>query len=181
MLGIRMTFGHMPNVEQLDDGSLDWYWAECERLGIPLMLNLPGMVDKAASITRRHPELTIIIDHMGVPHGTGPETFSGLDALVSLATSPKVFVKVSCVPNYSAEPYPHRDIQPFLQRIYDAFGARRMLWGADITRLNGLYRDCLRLFQEGLEFLSGQDKEWILGKSLAVALSWPEIGLERVT
>jgi predicted TIM-barrel fold metal-dependent hydrolase len=174
MLGIRMTFGFAPKVERVDDGSLDWYWTGCERLGIPLMLNLPDMVDKAGTIAGRHPGLTIVIDHMGVAHGQGPETFAHLDTLLALADLPNVQVKVSCVPNYSGEPYPHADIQPFLRRIYDAFGARRMFWGADITRLQGSYEDCVRLFRAGQDYLSAEDREWILGKALAMSLGWPE-------
>jgi predicted TIM-barrel fold metal-dependent hydrolase len=174
MLGIRMTFGWKPKTEQIDDGSLDWYWAACERNGIPLMLNLPGIVEKAGRIADRHPGQTIVIDHMGLEHGPAAAQPAETEKLVALARHPKVFVKVSCVPNYSAEPYPHRDVQPSLRRIYDAFGPRRLFWGADITRLEGSYRDCLRLFQEDLDFLSAEDKEWILGRSLAEALNWPE-------
>jgi predicted TIM-barrel fold metal-dependent hydrolase len=176
MLGIRMTFGWAPRVERLDDGSLDWYWAACEDLRIPLMLNVPGMVDKAGAIARRHPWLTVIVDHMGVAHGEGPETFAALDRLLALADLPNMRVKVSCVPNYSAEAYPYRDIQPFLRRMYESFGPRRLLWGADITRLKSSYAECLGLFQDALGYLSSQDREWILGKALAHTLNWPEGG-----
>ena len=175
MLGIRMTFRFVPGVEQLDDGSLDWFWAACEELGIPLMMFLPGMAEKADPIAERHPGLTLVLDHMARRLETRvEETFADLDVLLRLAARPRVFVKVSSVRNFSAEPYPHRDIHPYLRRIYDAFGPRRLFWGSDITRLRGSYRDCLRLFQEGLDFLSAEDRELILGKALAEALNWPE-------
>jgi predicted TIM-barrel fold metal-dependent hydrolase len=174
MLGIRLTFGHLPRTEQLDDGSLDWFWADCERLGIPLMLNLPGLVEKAHSIAKRHPDLTVIIDHMGVAHGRGAAVFAGLETVLALAALPKTYVKVSCVPNYSAEAYPYRDIQPFLRQIVESFGARRLLWGADITRLTSTYQECVDLFRKGLDFLSEDDRTWILGGTLAQALNWPE-------
>ena len=54
-------------------------------------------------------------------------------------------------------------------------GARVRLYGAEnYDRLRGTYSECLRLFQEELPFLSAEDKEWILGKSLAEVLKWPE-------
>jgi L-fuconolactonase len=174
MLGIRMTFGYMPSVEAIDNGSLDWYWATCEQFGIPLMLNLPGMADKAGPIATRYPSLTIVVDHMGLKHGTGATQMAEQGEVLALAKHPNVYVKVSCVPNYSAEPYPHYDIQPYLKLLYETFGARRLFWGADITRLQGSYSDCVRLFREGLDFLSKEDREWILGRSLAEALGWPE-------
>ncbi|HTE84203.1 MAG TPA: amidohydrolase family protein [Dehalococcoidia bacterium] len=176
MVGIRMTFGYKPKTAAIDDGSLDWYWATCERHAIPLMLNLPAMAEKAGPIATRHPGLTIVIDHMGLAHGVGSEHPADQERVLALAAHPRVHVKVSCVPNYSAAPYPHRDIQPYLRRLYDAFGPRRLFWGADITRLEGSYGDCVRLFREGLDFLSTEDREWILGRALAEALNWPEVG-----
>ena len=50
-----------------------------------------------------------------------------------------------------------------------------MLWGADLSRLRGSYRDSLAQFQEAIDFLQA-DKEWILGKSLADVLNWPDAG-----
>ncbi len=49
-----------------------------------------------------------------------------------------------------------------------------MLWGADRTRLTSTYEECLRHFQEDLDFLSEADKEWVLGKTAASILGWPE-------
>ena len=53
--------------------------------------------------------------------------------------------------------------------------ARSLLWAADITQLTkNTYADCLRLWTEGLPFLSAEDREWILGRTAAEALRWPE-------
>jgi predicted TIM-barrel fold metal-dependent hydrolase len=175
MLGIRMTFGFKPSINPIDDGTLDWFWAACEQNRIPLMLNLPGMAEKAGPIATRHPGLTIVIDHMGLQHGAGATQMAEQGEVLALAAHANVFVKVSCVPNYSAEPYPYFDIQPYLRLLYGAFGERRLFWGADITRLQGTYRDCVRLFREGLDFLSPDDREWILGRALAETLGWPEV------
>ncbi|PYU24479.1 MAG: hypothetical protein DMG32_13870 [Acidobacteria bacterium] len=57
------------------------------------------------------------------------------------------------------------------KRIFDAYG---MIWGADVTRLTYSYTDCLDHVRRSLDFLSLDDKEWILGKTLAEALNWPE-------
>ena len=80
------------------------------------------------------------------------------------------------MPCFSEQQYPFRDTHPIIRRIYDAFGPRRMLWGADLSRLRGSYRECLAQFQEALDFLTLEDKQWILGKSLAEVLRWPETG-----
>ncbi len=177
MLGVRLTFNAPRFVSWLEDGTLDWFWAAAERLGIPLMALFSGMLDKVHPIAERHAGLTLIIDHMGRVSGShGPAAFADLDDLLALARYPNVLVKVTSAPSYSDEPYPFRDLHPFLRRNYETFGPRRLLWGSDITRLRGTYRECLALFQEALDFLSAEDKEWILAKAAAEALEWPEAG-----
>jgi predicted TIM-barrel fold metal-dependent hydrolase len=186
MLGIRMSsrWGTTPQtfLEVLDDGSLDWYWAACGRLGIPLMLLLGDQVKRIDSIAVRYPGLRMIVDHMATSAGSTPaEAFKAIDDLVSLARHAGVHVKVSTGPNRSQQAFPFADVHPYFRKVYEAFGPRRMLWAADITQLTkNTYSECLRFFQEGLPFLSAGDKEWILGKTAAAVLRWPEAtGAER--
>ena len=175
MLGVRMSFHVKPFRDWLDDGSLDWFWAECERLQLPVSALVPGMAGKLRPVLERHPELKVLVPHMACPLDTHvPESFAKLDELLGLARFPNVFAMVSSAPCFSNEPYPFRDLDPYLRRIYDVYGARRMLWGADLSRLKGTYKECLDQFRYELDFLSADDKEWILGRSLTDALNWPE-------
>jgi predicted TIM-barrel fold metal-dependent hydrolase len=175
MLGIRHTF-FGPFREWLDEGGYEPFWSAAEEYEIPVMCLTSGFPEVLGPILERHPGLTLIADHMAANlRERGPKAFEDmLDNLLALAKYPRFMVKVTSAPSISAEPYPFRDIYPHLKRIYEAFGARRLMWGADITRLIGTYPDCLRHFQEGLDFLSEADKEWILGKTVATALNWPE-------
>jgi predicted TIM-barrel fold metal-dependent hydrolase len=173
MLGIRLTFHTKPYREWLADGSLNWYWETCENLGVPTMALVPGMAGKLAPILERHPNLKIVIPHMaGALDSKTPEAFADLEQLPRLASYPGVAVMISSAPNYSNEAFPFRDVQPYIRRIFDAFGSHRMLWGSDITRLSSTYRECLDQIKS-LEFLSADDQEWILGKSLEQTLNWP--------
>lgn len=174
MLGIRMTF-HKPKWSKwLEPGAIEWYWASCERLGIPLMLFVPGMVDKAASLARRHPGLTIVLDHMARESQLRDDAcFADLDILLGLARFPNVYVKMSAAPCYSTQAYPFDNLTPYLRRIYDAFGPQRCMWGSDFTRLPCTYRECVDHFRISLDFLSREDKEWVMGKTAARVLRWP--------
>jgi predicted TIM-barrel fold metal-dependent hydrolase len=175
MLGVRMSFHVKPFIDWLGDGSLDWFWAACEQDAIPVMALVPGMPGKLRPIVERHPDLRVLIPHMGCHlDSRGAAAFASLDGLLGLARYPNVVINVSSVPCFSNEQYPFSDTHPFIRRIYDGFGPRRMLWGADLSRLRGTYGDCLAQFEEGLDFLSADDKEWILGKSLAEVLKWPD-------
>jgi predicted TIM-barrel fold metal-dependent hydrolase len=176
MLGIRITFNTPHFVAGLDEGIFEPLFSGCHRYRIPLMALFSGpLLAKVPPIVEKHPDMPLIIDHMGaLTRVQGPESFAHNDLLLALAKYPNVTVKTTSAPSNSAEAFPYRDVHPFLRRMYDAFGPQRLMWGSDITRLKGTYEECLRLFRDELEFLSEDDKEWILGKSLANVLNWPE-------
>ncbi|MEA2825415.1 MAG: hypothetical protein QOF03_1897 [Alphaproteobacteria bacterium] len=175
MLGVRMSFHVKPFVDWLSDGSLDWFWAECASRAIPSMALVPGIVGRLRPVLMRHPELKILIPHMGCPLDIrGAAAFAGIEELLDLARYPNVTVMVSSAPCFSNQPYPFADLHPYLRRIYDVYGPRRMLWGADLSGLTSSYSECLDLFRHALDFLSNDDKDWILGRALAEALNWPE-------
>lgn len=47
-----------------------------------------------------------------------------------------------------------------------------MMWGSDVTRLTCTYDENVRLFTEAVDFLSSEDKEWIMWRALNKALDW---------
>jgi predicted TIM-barrel fold metal-dependent hydrolase len=179
VLGIRMTFRVEPYASWLDDDTLDWFWDACEELAVPVMVLVSGVARKVQPVAEHHPKLKLIIDHMGCDLSSKEGAFATLGDVLDLARYQNVSVKTSSAPCFSSEPYPFRDIYPPLRRIYQAFGAQRLLWGADLTRLTSTYDECLNHFQEGLDFLSEADKEWVLGRSLAEILNWPESDVRR--
>ena len=180
MIGIRMSGRWSTTATRIDaalrDSSLEWYWSACERLGIPLMVLTQQFASRLAPIAERHPNLRLIVDHLSTQDSeTVAGAFAAVDDLVALARHPHIYVKVGNGPNRSHQPYPFQDVHSYLRRIYDAFSPRRMLWEADITQLTkDTYGDCLRLWQEGLPFLTADDKDWILGRAAAEALNWAE-------
>ena len=49
----------------------------------------------------------------------------------------------------------------------------RTFWGTDWTRLPCPWHQAVTLFTEELPWLSGQDKEWIMGRAICEWLGWP--------
>ncbi len=92
--------------------------------------------------------------------------------LVALARYPNVAVKATGAPSYSSEPYPYRNIHPYLHQLYDAFGPERMFWGTDIPRMPCSWRLCVSMFTEELPWLSDRDKELTMGAALCTWLGW---------
>jgi predicted TIM-barrel fold metal-dependent hydrolase len=172
MVALRFGIPIEPWLSWLRDGLLEWCWPIAERQGIPTSIYAPSLTDRIASVAERFPGLPLIVDHLNLPLETGPEAFSGLDDVLALARFPNVYVKVSALTLYTREPFPFRDLEPHIRRVYDVYGPQRMMWGSDLSRLKGPYRESVGLFREGCDFLSPEDRAWILGRTAAKLLRW---------
>lgn len=174
MLGLRFTFRRPELQAPLVEGRIDWLWAEAEKLGIPVMLLVThAQVHLIERVAQRHPELKLVIDHLGLVSGQKDQAaFANLDQLLTLAKQPNVAVKASALPAYTDDAYPYRRLHPYLRRVYDAFGPKRMFWGTDISRMPIGYDRMITMFTEEIPWLSAADQEWIMGRGVCEWLGW---------
>jgi predicted TIM-barrel fold metal-dependent hydrolase len=177
MLGFRFTFNEPHQKSWWTDGSLDWFWAACERedLRVGLLASGPN-IPVFGKIAERHPGLKMHIDHIGRGGGRADRkddaAYADLDQMLALAKLPNVAVKLSGAPSTSSEPYPYRNIHRYLQQIVEAFGPERCFWGTDITRMPCTYRQCVTMFTEEMPWLKGRDLELVMGKAIVDWLGW---------
>jgi predicted TIM-barrel fold metal-dependent hydrolase len=173
MLGLRFTFLLPHQKSWMTDGTMDWLWPAAERAGLPVGLAAADHLPAIGQIAERHPRLKLIIDHLAAASGKkDADAFVHLPQLVALAKFPNVAVKASAAPGTSSESYPFRNIHGYLKQIFDAFGPRRYFWGTDLTRMPCSYRQCVTLFTEELPFLSGADKDLVMGQGFCDWLGW---------
>jgi predicted TIM-barrel fold metal-dependent hydrolase len=173
MMGLRWAFIAEEQQKLLYDGSLDWLWPAVEEEGLPIAMLGGLFLKKFREIAERHPRLKMIVDHCGLHrHGRDAEAFIHLDELVALAKLSNVAVNATGAPHYSTEPYPFRNIQDGLHRIFDAFGPKRFFWGTDLTRMQCSYRQCVTFFTEELPWLAGKDLEVVMGRGLCAWIKW---------
>ena len=138
MLGVRLTFNTPPTLAWLSDGTADWFWPAAEKAGLAVMFLAVGEVPRFARIAERHPQLTLIIDHMGLNSSSRTNRITenipaAIDQAIALSKYPNVSVKLSGAVGNSLEPYPFRDMTVYLQRLFDAYGPQRCYWGTDIS------------------------------------------------
>jgi len=175
MLGVRVTFLG-PAAAWLTDGTADWFWPAAEKARLPVMFLSPGRASEFARIAEHHPQLTLIVDHMGVNLDLvkAGKLGDAIEQTTALAKYPNVSVKLSAAPNYSTETYPFRDFTPHIRRLFDAYGPQRCYWGTDITNgfVKATYKQRITHFTEELTFLSEQDKDWIMGRAILARLGW---------
>ena len=172
--GVRLGFHTTALKPLLTEGKADWLFAAAEKARLPAMVLIPRDMAAFRRIAEQHPGLELIVDHMGIPRGgKGEAAFVHIDELCGLARFPNVSVKLTSAPSYALDPYPHRGLHPYLRRLYDSFGPKRLYWGSDLTRMPCSYALCVRMFTEEMRWLSGEDLEWIMGRAICELLRWP--------
>jgi L-fuconolactonase len=174
MLGLRMSFTKPPEDDLLRNDRLDWLWSAAQRNQVPIMLLVPNqMVHKVGEIAASYPELKLAVDHLGLtPYVVYDDLSPAIEPLLRLAALPNVAVKATALPDSVPDPFPFRSLHEPLRQVFEAFGPRRLFWGSDLTRLKCPYTECVRLFTDELPFLSGEDKEWVMGRGVMEWLRW---------
>lgn len=130
-----------------------------------------AFADQIDEIATRHPDMRLLIDHMGYPsldEGPGP-----WQPILDLARHGNLHVKISDVKGRSKEGFPFVDTLGFVKMLVGAYGAQRCLWGTGYpgnhrTKHNWLsLQDELRLVREGFDFLTESQRDRILGGTAA--------------
>jgi predicted TIM-barrel fold metal-dependent hydrolase len=177
MLGFRFTFNKAHEQAWWSDGSLDWFWAACEKADLRIgLLASGGNMAALAKIAARYPGLKLHIDHIGRGGGgkgvADDAVFADLKDMLALAKLPNIAVKLSGAPSYSTQPYPYKNIHGYLRQIVEAFGPDRCFWGTDITRMPCTYRQCVTMYTEEMPWLKGRDLERVMGGAFVDWLGW---------
>jgi len=167
--GVRLHLLQPQIVERVAAGGAAPLLRAATELRVPVQLlyrdqNLHGLIGRLA---RQHPNLTLVIDHLGHVD-PNPKSHSGAwESVLGLAKHPTIYVKVSLHYRLSRDPYPWPDLHPFQQKLLAAFGASRLMWGSNFPMHlpKPAYAERLSAVAKGLPFLSPEDRAWILGKT----------------
>jgi predicted TIM-barrel fold metal-dependent hydrolase len=142
IVGLRISTSWPPgNAERLRAGAYEAFLTAAEKYRVPVCVLGSGDLPDVGAVARAHPELVLIVDHLGLHQPpylpVGDQPWGELDRLLDLAELPNVAVKLSGAPTLARTPYPFPDIWPHLDRVIDAFGVRRCMWGTDQHRVAG--------------------------------------------
>ncbi len=126
---------------------------------------------------QRFPDTKVIIDHLG-RIGAGPDGAirdADVEALCRLARHRNVFVKVGAFYALGKKTPPYLDLAPLIRRVVQAFGARRCMWESDcpFQVVKHRYEDSVALVRDHLDFLSKDDRDWLLFRTAEQTLFQP--------
>jgi predicted TIM-barrel fold metal-dependent hydrolase len=125
---------------------------------------------------RRYPNTNVIIDHLGRIGVDGTIRDEDVQALCDLAQHPQVYLKVGAFYALGSKKAPYTDLAPLIRRVLQAFGSRRLMWESDcpFQVVEGhRYDDSIALVRDRLDFLSRDDRNWMLSRTAERLLFQP--------
>lgn len=113
------------------------------------------------------PDTPVVIDHLCRIGTSGKILPEDVKALCDMAKHKHVTVKVSAFYALGQKKPPYHDLAPMIKQVYDAFGPQRLMWATDcpFQVVDHTYQQSIDLIKNGLDFLTADDKEWILRKT----------------
>jgi predicted TIM-barrel fold metal-dependent hydrolase len=166
LIGLRLSPIYDRDVVWLNDPVCYPLWKKAEELGAVFNIFLaPHQIGQVADMAQRFPGVNVVIDHLAMIDIAAPER-DGFGPLLKLARFPNVYSRTSLHnPSKTRQP-PYRDVWPFLRRVYDAFGPKRLLWANFFEYV---------IMKELIPFFTAEDKEWILGRTAHRIYKLPQL------
>ncbi len=115
-----------------------------------------------------YPDTPVIIDHLARICATGVIRAEDVDRLCAMAKHKKVMVKIGAFYALGKKRAPYIDLIPVIKKTVAAFGPRRCMWESDCPfQVQGehTYQASVDLVRRHLDFLSDDDKDWLLRKT----------------
>ena len=130
-------------------------WQKAEELGAVFNVFLAAhQLSQLADMAERFPGVNLVVDHFAMMDIRRPDS-EGIDRILALERFPNIHIR-TYLGNTSKQRVPCRDMWPYLRKVYDRFGPRRMVF----TNFQELM-----IMKEVIPFFTTEDKEWVLGKT----------------
>ena len=164
LVGVSYYLSGEDNCEWMEPGPL---WDKILEHGLAVNLNLhPHQHDKLRELATAYLETPFLVCHLGGPTIRG-EPNSNWPNILRSAEVGNIYMKISGFAYYSKRnwEYPYDDVLPYIEKIAEAFGAERMLWGSDYppTMRYMTYRQSLEVVRTHCTFLTEEERALVLG------------------
>jgi predicted TIM-barrel fold metal-dependent hydrolase len=164
--GFRIHPGKQPVEPWLSSPGMAAMW----KLGAAENLAMCGLVNPEAlqpldQMCQNHPDTPVVIDHFARIGVDGTIREADVKNLCHLARHKNTHVKTSAFYALGQKKPPYTDLVPMIRRLLDAYSPKRLMWATDCpyqVQHGHTYRDSIDLVQSRLDFLSADDRRWLL-------------------
>lgn len=147
------------------DGMEDM-WATSAETRQPMccLINSDNLAEVDAACIK-HPETPVVIDHFARIGVDGTIRKSDVDQLCRLSRHRGVKIKLSAFYALGNKKPPHRELVPMIKRLYEAFGAERLMWASDcpyqLDDANN-YAASISLIRDHIDFVTDAERKQLL-------------------
>ncbi|MEJ0035865.1 MAG: amidohydrolase family protein [Gammaproteobacteria bacterium] len=184
--GLRIV---APELTEKDTAWLDsedalGLWRAASDLALPVTIILFRKNNEAGlaallGVARKFRAVPILIDHVGVPHASTPETryaasqgviyvvppppgFGIAESVAEFGNLGHVHFKVTDI-NFDRVEGAHFDSAAFVRALADRFGAERLLWGSDVGQSPAPYSEKVERLHASAKLLSETERAQFFG------------------
>jgi predicted TIM-barrel fold metal-dependent hydrolase len=127
----------------------------------------PDALSELDRMCKKFPDTPVIIDHLCRIGANGTIADKDVDALCAMAQHKRVMVKIGAFYALGKKAPPYADLAPLIQKVVKAFGAKRCMWESDcpFQVVEHKYADSIDLVRKKLDFLTDEDREWLLRRT----------------
>ncbi len=165
--GFRINAGKEKNLsEWIGSPGMATLWKTAAELKVSVcpLIN-PDTLPLIDKMCEWYPDTSVVIDHFARIGMAGGFKGGDIQNLLRLARHAKTHVKASAFYALGAKKAPYTDMGPLIRQVRDAFGPQRIMWASDCpfqVDPGHNYHDSIALIRDRLDFLSEQDKAWML-------------------
>lgn len=144
-----------------------WSHAADKGLAVCLLAD-PDALPAIQSMCKQFPKTRVVIDHFARIGASGSIAPGDLEQLSRISDFEHTFVKTSAFYALGAKTPPYEDLGSMIRTLHSAYGSRRLMWASDCPyqiQPGHNYADSIGLIRDRLDFLTAEDKEWMLRKT----------------
>ena len=166
--GYRITPGG-DTATWLDSAGMQamWRYGAEKRIAMCPLIG-PDAIPSVDRMCAKFPDTPVVIDHLARIGADGDIRQTDVRALCAVARHRSVHVKISAFYALGKKQYPYADMSQCIQALYDAYGPQRLRWASASpfqVQAPHTYSGSIELVRDRLDFLSHEDREWLLRKS----------------
>lgn len=178
--GIRHLIHHEPDPEWLlrDDVAAGLEVLARHRLAFEVVAVFPEHLRLVPVVADRHPDLTIVVDHLANPPFRSEGWPTWHEQLRGAAARPNVTAKVSGLDTAAGPGWTPAEIRPAVDAALEAFGPDRLMFGSDwpVCRAQSTYRDVIGAVERLLAPLTAGERRAVLGATASRVYRLPGPG-----
>ncbi|SFF67808.1 L-fuconolactonase [Salegentibacter agarivorans] len=132
------------------------------------ILIFPSQMEAALATVKKFPKQKFVIDHIAKPDIKNGEIDGWREKMKALAAQANVYCKVSgMVTEADVDTWKYDDFVPYLDVIFEWFGAERIMFGSDwpVCLLGGSYAEIKGILETYTDKLGIEEQKAVLGET----------------